>query len=244
MRRWFSSSSAMTLSGISSAIRAPPISKLPKCIETKMRPRPWSRAARKYDQERGSTVTSRAKSALSRRGNRMISTRYLAKLRKERRATRATSRSPAGSASTTAKFCFATRRRPTQKRYASSPPTTAAGYVIHEGRRCASDAPTRQPQNADPWSRRSSISRSSPAERLLTGTALDVFLHALARPVVRDLARRRLHEVRRRRHDRAAEAPVERELAAAYCVDDDSGAVRRVPDLELYLRVQRYVAEG
>src|SRR5205823_14041473 len=83
-----------------------------------------------------------------------------------------------------------------------------------------------------------------PAERLLTGTALDVFLHALARPVVRDLARRRLHEVRRRRHDRAAEAPVERELAAAYCVDDDSGTVRRVPDLELYLRVQRYVAEG
>src|SRR5205809_4936296 len=82
-----------------------------------------------------------------------------------------------------------------------------------------------------------------PAERLLTGTALDVFLHAFARTVVRDLARRRLHEVRRRRDDRASEAPIERELAAAYCVDHDAGAVRRVPDLQLDLRIQRDVAE-
>src|SRR5947199_321559 len=120
MRRWFSSSSARTLSGISSAIRPPPISKLPACIESKMRPRPDAPAPRRRSVEQ--TIQ----------------------------------------------------------------------HLL--GRR--------------------------PAERLLTGTALDVFLHALARPVVRDLARRRLHEVRRRRHDRAAKTPVERELAAAYCVDD------------------------
>src|SRR5438105_13320472 len=77
------------------------------------------------------------------------------------------------------------------------------------------------------------------AERLLTRTALDVFLHAFARLVIRDLARRRLHEIGRRRDDRAAEAPVEGELAAAYCVDDDAGAVRRGPDPEFHPRVQR-----
>src|SRR5216683_1017589 len=85
--------------------------------------------------------------------------------------------------------------------------------------------------------------RRRSAERLLTGTSHDVFLHALTRPVVGNLAWRRFHEVRRRCHDRASETPVERELAAAYCVDDDAGAVGRVPDLELDLRVQRHVAE-
>src|SRR5438045_8637521 len=82
------------------------------------------------------------------------------------------------------------------------------------------------------------------AERLLTRTSLDVFLHALTRLVVRDLARRRLHEIGRRRDDRASEAPIEGELAAAYCVDDHPRAVWRVPDLELDLTVQRDVAEG
>src|SRR2546430_8909261 len=81
------------------------------------------------------------------------------------------------------------------------------------------------------------------AERLLTRTAFDVFLHAFTRLVVRDLARRGLHEIGRRRDDRASEAPIEGELAAAYCVDDDARAVRRVPDLELDLRVQRNVAK-
>src|SRR2546421_6918695 len=87
-----------------------------------------------------------------------------------------------------------------------------------------------------------SLGRGS-AERLLTRTSLDVFLHALTRSVVRDLARRRLHEIRRRRHDRPSEASVEGKLAAAYCVDDHSRAVGRVPDLELHLGVERHVAE-
>jgi hypothetical protein len=42
----------------------------------------------------------------------------------------------------------------------------------------------------------------------------------------------------------AADAVVERELAAAHAVDDDAGRVRRVPDLELHLEVERHVAEG
>src|SRR5438477_975401 len=112
-----------------------------------------------------------------------------------------------------------------------------AGAARGTPRRASPKTPPRGATGPAPLGRR-------PAQRLLTGTALDVFLHALARPVVRDLARRRLHEVRRRRHDGAAEAPVERELAAAYCVDDHTGAVRRVPNLELDLRVQRYIAEG
>ena len=37
---------------------------------------------------------------------------------------------------------------------------------------------------------------------------------------------------------------VEGELAAAHGVDDDAGRVRRVPDLELELDVERHVAEG
>jgi hypothetical protein len=86
----------------------------------------------------------------------MISTRYFAKLRNDRRATFATSRWPAGRARTIAKFCFAICRRPAQKRYAISPPTTAAEYVIHDGRRCASVAPMRHAQKAEPWNRRSS----------------------------------------------------------------------------------------
>src|SRR5205814_9567770 len=42
--------------------------------------------------------------------------RYLAKLRKERLATRATSRSPAGRERTMAKFCFAIWRRRTDRK--------------------------------------------------------------------------------------------------------------------------------
>src|SRR5438552_16861775 len=100
-----------------------------------------------------------------------------------------------------------------------------AGAARGTPRRASPKTPTRGGDGPASLGRR-------PAERLLTGTALDVFLHALARPVVRDLARRRLHEVRRRGHDRAAQAPVERELPAAYCVDDDYDAVRQVPELE------------
>ena len=43
---------------------------------------------------------------------------------------------------------------------------------------------------------------------------------------------------------RAAEAAVERQLGAAHGVDHDAGRVRRVPDLQLQLDVQRHIAEG
>ena len=44
--------------------------------------------------------------------------------------------------------------------------------------------------------------------------------------------------------DRAADAAVLGDLRGADRVDDDAGGVRRVPDLELVLQVQRDVAEG
>src|SRR3954453_5346676 len=61
---------------------------------------------------------------------------------------------------------------------------------------------------------------------------------------VLDLDRRALHEVRRRRDDRAADAAVLGDLRGADGVDDDAGAVRGVPDLELVLEVERDVTEG
>src|SRR5919201_638926 len=82
-----------------------------------------------------------------------------------------------------------------------------------------------------------------PAQRL-ERTALDVLLDSFARAIVGDLTRRRLHEVRRRSDDRAAETAIESELAAAYGVNHHARAVRRVPDLELDLRVERHVTEG
>src|SRR3954462_6855304 len=72
----------------------------------------------------------------------------------------------------------------------------------------------------------------------------DELLGRLARLVVGPLVVRRLHEVRARAVDLAAEAVVQRELAAADGVDDDAGRVGRVPDLELHLHVERHVAEG
>src|SRR5438093_5865742 len=68
-------------------------------------------------------------------------------------------------------------------------------------------------------------------ERRLIGS-FDIGLHAVARVVVMDLPRWRLHEVRRRSHDRAAQAAVERELAATDRVDDDARAVRGIQYLE------------
>src|SRR3954447_2795973 len=61
--------------------------------------------------------------------------------------------------------------------------------------------------------------------------------------VVRALVVGRLHEVRARSVELAGEAMVQRELAAAHGADDDAGRVRRVPDLELHLEVERHVAE-
>ena len=63
------------------------------------------------------------------------------------------------------------------------------------------------------------------------------------RLVVVVLHRRRLHEVRRRAEQRAADAAVEGDLGAAHGVDDHAGRVGRVPHLELELDVERHVAE-
>src|SRR3712207_8083267 len=57
---------------------------------------------------------------------------------------------------------------------------------------------------------------------------------------IRELFGRRLHEIARGRHERSADASVERELGAAHGVDDDAGGVRAVPNLELDLGVERH----
>src|SRR5439155_14970817 len=72
----------------------------------------------------------------------------------------------------------------------------------------------------------------------------DELLGRLARLVIGALVVRRLHEVRARTVDLAAEAVVEPQLAAAHGVGDDARRVRRVPDLELHLHVERHIAEG
>src|SRR4051812_43269152 len=56
--------------------------------------------------------------------------------------------------------------------------------------------------------------------------ALDELLGELVRLVVLDLLRRRLHEVRARRDERAGDAVVQRELREPDGVDDDAGRVR------------------
>src|SRR5581483_1588541 len=77
----------------------------------------------------------------------------------------------------------------------------------------------------------------------LARVLLDEALGVLARLVVADLLRRRLHQVRARRLERAGDPVVERQLGEPDGVDDDAGRVGRVPDLELQLDVQRDVAE-
>src|SRR3954468_12681942 len=82
------------------------------------------------------------------------------------------------------------------------------------------------------------------AGRLLgAGVGTDELLGVLARLVVRALVHRGLHEVGGRAVELAADAVVERQLAAADRVDHDPGRVRGVPDLELHLRGQRHAAE-
>src|SRR5258708_31142198 len=61
--------------------------------------------------------------------------------------------------------------------------------------------------------------------------AADELLDRLASDVVAVLLGRRLHEVRRRRHDRPAVAAVHVVLSGAIHYDHDSGHVRRVPIL-------------
>ena len=80
------------------------------------------------------------------------------------------------------------------------------------------------------------------------GSALDLAadegLDRGATLVVGALHRRGLHQVRRRREDRATDAAVLGDLRGADRVDDDAGGVGGVPDLELVLEVQRDVTEG
>ena len=97
--------------------------------------------------------------------------------------------------------------------------------------------------------RRRALSRRARRLRRLLGRRAgarvlgDELLGRLAGLVVGPLVVRRLHEVRARAVELAADAVVERELAAADGVDDDAGRVGRVPHLELELQVQRHVAE-
>src|SRR6267378_8680655 len=78
----------------------------------------------------------------------------------------------------------------------------------------------------------------------LAAVALDELLDELCGVVVLDLPRRRLHQVGARALERPGNAVVQCELREPDGVDHDAGRVRRVPDLELELDVQRHVAEA
>ena len=82
------------------------------------------------------------------------------------------------------------------------------------------------------------------ADEGLVVLAADEGLDAVVGDVVVDLDRRALHEVRAGGNQRTGQAAVEPELRAADRIGDDAGAVRRVPDLELELEVERHVAVG
>src|SRR5690606_37433557 len=58
-----------------------------------------------------------------------------------------------------------------------------------------------------------------------------------------ELLRRGLHEVARGAEQGTAGAATERELGAAYRVDDDAGRVRGIPDFKLQFGIERHTAE-
>src|SRR5437764_1361156 len=80
-------------------------------------------------------------------------------------------------------------------------------------------------------------------DRSAGDVALDELLDGVPGHRVRVLHRRRLHEVARRRQQRAADPAVHRDLAGPQRVDDDARRVGRVPHLQLEIDIQRYVAE-
>src|SRR5512146_1347087 len=80
------------------------------------------------------------------------------------------------------------------------------------------------------------------ADERLVVLATDERLDALARLIVRALARRALHEIRAGRAERALEPAIEAQLQTSNRVGDDARAVGRVPHLQLELGVQWDVA--
>src|SRR3954453_13582764 len=74
--------------------------------------------------------------------------------------------------------------------------------------------------------------------------AVDKPQHALARFLIGELLRRRLHEIAGRADQCTAGAAIESDLGTADGVDHDAGRVGRIPDLELELEVEWHPAEG
>ena len=134
-------------------------------------------------------------------------------------------------------------------------PNVASAHLRLRGRgRAVGAAAThRRPRRLPPLpARRAPRSPSSaatgstlPVGREAGGWALvaDERLDQLAGDLVVMLDRRRLHEVRGRPLQRPRDVAVEGQLGAAHRVDDHAGRVRRVPDFELQLDVERHVAE-
>src|SRR5439155_1196598 len=77
----------------------------------------------------------------------------------------------------------------------------------------------------------------------LLAVLLDELLDHAAGLIVGVLDRRGLLEIRRGPDERPRKPVVERELRASDRVDDDAGRVRRIPDLELQLDVERNIAD-
>src|SRR6266511_1219641 len=119
-------------------------------------------------------------------------------------------------------------------------PTRRGGYRVTMNvvvRDSAPDAPKGR-TGAGPTLRNAHVVRSA------LDLASDESVDRLLRVVVVVLDRRRLHEIRAGRKDRAADAAILGDLGGPDRVDDDAGRVRRVPHLELELGIERSVAEA
>src|SRR5215468_11252235 len=87
------------------------------------------------------------------------------------------------------------------------------------------------------------VAGQGPVSRSAIRFAANELLDRVPGDVVAVLLRWGLHEVRRGRQEWPADAAVPGDLGGADGVDDHSGRVRRVPDLQLVLEVERHVAE-
>src|SRR4051812_11346949 len=94
------------------------------------------------------------------------------------------------------------------------------------------------------WRTRRNVAVTEPGLRRSLVLSGDEPVREVARLVVRELLRGRLHEVARRAGERPADLAIERELRASHRIDDDAGGIGRIPDFELQFHIERDTAEA